>query len=283
MRKKTKENLQNLDLSIYTKNGKLRKRKQKTNRNYFTQETEDAIISFTKTDNQKERNKLFNDHINYSIHKLAENIINTFKFYGTDLNIEDLKHEVVYFLIEKMPLYDQLQGKAYSYFGTIAKRYLIVLCEKQRKIRDQRKDIDDVDEDKKILRGEAETEKNLEISHFVKSYVRFVELNIDDIHENRFFNKDGILVKEYITFSDKDKSVVLTVLNLFKKVDELDVFYKPALYLHIREITGQKTTDITRVVKIMKCIMKQQLNIYSKKGCLDIDETDIYTRKVTQQ
>lgn len=280
--RKTKRNSKDLDLTIYTKNGTLRKRKQKTSRNYFTQETEDAIVAYTRTEDQRERNRLFKDHIDASIHKLAENIIHTFKFYYTDLdNVEDLKHEVVYFLLEQFHKYDQSQGKAYSYFGTIAKRYLIVYNEKQYKLQKDRREMDHVDEDKKVLRAAQEEQYDNEVSHFVQSYTQFMEENIDEIHESRYYKTDPntkqrTLIKEYIKFTDKDKAIVNTVLSLFKRADELDVFYKPALYLQIREATGQKTIDITRVIKIMKCILEQQAKIYYRKGALDIDERDIY-------
>jgi hypothetical protein len=281
--RRSKADIQNLDLTIYTKNGTLRKRKQKTSRNYFTQETQDAIVAYNKADTQRERDRLFSESIDYSIHKLAENIIHTFKFYYMDLNnIDDLKHEVVYFLLEKFPLYKPEDGKAYSYFGTIAKHYLITYNEKQYKLQKIRKEMEHVDEDKKVLRATQEDAANNEISHFVKSYVRFVELNIDDIHESRYKKVDPetghtTTVKEYITFTEKDKDVVRVILGLFKRVEELDIFFKPAYYLQIRQATGQKTVDITRVIKLMKCIFKQQLDIYHKKGALDIDETDIYS------
>ena len=48
---------------------------------YFTQETEDAIIEFLSTEDQLERNKIYNDKIKYAFYKLSENIIHTFKFY----------------------------------------------------------------------------------------------------------------------------------------------------------------------------------------------------------
>ena len=110
-----------------TKRGQPRRRKPKEPRVYFTQETEDSIIKYLASDNQSFRNKIYREEIEYAFYKLAENIIHTFKFYYTDSDtIEDLKHEVVTFLLEKLHLYDQSKGKAYSYFGTIAKRYLII-------------------------------------------------------------------------------------------------------------------------------------------------------------
>ena len=104
-----------------------KKRGRKSTRMYFTHDTELAIGEYLAYNNEATRNKIFNERINYAFHKLAENIIHTFKFYYTEVNtIDELKHEVVAFLLEKLHLYKQEKGKAYSYFGTIAKRYLIL-------------------------------------------------------------------------------------------------------------------------------------------------------------
>ena len=283
MRKSRKEVL-GLDLTVYTKNGTLRKRKPKvTNRDYFTQETQDAIIAYSKSENEKERNDIFNKHINYSIYKLAENMVNSSKFpYIETESIESLKHEVVFHLIEQFPKYNPEFGKAYSYFTKISHNYLVGNNDKQYKIVKNRKEMDHVDGDNKVKRGLDEDVSNSTLSHFVKSFIRFVELNIDDIHETRteVYNEDTRCyetVKDYVVFTDKDKDIVNTILDLLKRAEEIEIFYKPALYLTIRETTGQKTADITRVIKILKCIMKQQSNIYYKKGALDIDETDIYS------
>ena len=95
-RKKVQKEAVYLDPEIYTKSGKLRKRKQKKSREYFTKDTEDAIVAYLKSEDQEERNRLFNQKIDYSFHKLAEFIIHTFKFYYTEMtNVEDLKHEEI--------------------------------------------------------------------------------------------------------------------------------------------------------------------------------------------
>ena len=119
---------------LLTKKGEPRKRKPKTKNNYFTIETEEAILEYRNTPSQAKRNKIYNERIHYGFYKLVENIIHTFKFYYTEVdNIEDLKYEVISFLLQKLDLYDQSKGKAYSYFGTIAKRYLIIYNQKNYK------------------------------------------------------------------------------------------------------------------------------------------------------
>jgi len=92
---------------LLTKKGTVRKRKPKKANVYFTQDTEDAILEYLKSKSVKKRNKIFNERINYAFHKLAENIIHTFKFYYTEVDtIPELQHEVVAFLLEKLHLYN---------------------------------------------------------------------------------------------------------------------------------------------------------------------------------
>ena len=102
--------------------------RKKAKANYFTSETEDFINKYNEATDQEYRNRSFTNNIYYPFYKLAENIIHTFKFYYTDVDrIEDLKHEVVSMLLEeKIDKFDKNNGaKAYSYFGTIVKRWLI--------------------------------------------------------------------------------------------------------------------------------------------------------------
>jgi hypothetical protein len=105
---------------------KSRGRKPK-NKQYFTKETEDAILLYNTLTNDIDRNRLYDAQIKYPFDKLVENIIHTFKFYHFDVPYEDVKHEVVAFLNEKIHKYvDPSKGKAFSYFSIIAKNYLII-------------------------------------------------------------------------------------------------------------------------------------------------------------
>ena len=71
-----------------------RKRKPKS-KNYFTEETEMAIIAYNNESNPEIRSNIYRKEIHYPLFKLTENIIHTFKFYHTDgvENLEDLQHE----------------------------------------------------------------------------------------------------------------------------------------------------------------------------------------------
>ena len=88
---------------------------------YFTQETENAIIRYNEQKNPAIRNRIYNEHIRAPFEKLAENIIHTFKFYYFDVPSEDVKHEVVSFLVLNMHKFKEGKGKAFSYFSIVAK------------------------------------------------------------------------------------------------------------------------------------------------------------------
>ena len=105
----------------------VRKRRPKS-KNYFTKDTENAIVRYNNEPDSEIRSNIYRDEIHYAFFKLTENIIHTFKFYYTEVDeIEHLQHEVITFLLSKMHLFNPENGaKAYSYFGTITKNWLIV-------------------------------------------------------------------------------------------------------------------------------------------------------------
>ena len=242
-----------------TKDGKVRKRRPKKSIDYFTLDTQQAILDYRLETSQAIRNKIFNEKIYYAFYKLAENIIHTFKFYYTEVdNIDELKHEVIAFLLEKLHLYNQDKGKAYSYFGTIAKRYLIVYNNNNYKRLKGKATVEAVDEDKTITNELLLNQKNdLEDSNFIDLFIKEVD--------------EQLLV---IFPKQQEARVADAILELFKRRESLDIFNKKALFIYIKEITDAPTPVITKVIKVMKEIYKEMLNQYLEEGT----EFNIFTR-----
>ena len=67
-------------------------KKKRQKRNYFTQETENAIVAYNESDSDSFKSAIYSREIHYPFYKLTQNIIHTFKFYYTDgvENLEDL-------------------------------------------------------------------------------------------------------------------------------------------------------------------------------------------------
>lgn len=242
-----------------TKDGKVRKRRPKKSIDYFTLDTQQAILEYRAETDPVKRNKIFNERIYYAFFKLAENLIHTFKFYYTEVDdIDELKHEVITFLLEKLHRYDESKGKAYSYFGTIAKRYLIVYNNKNYKRLMEKAQVDEVDNDKTITNELVLNSPNyLEETNFIDLFIKKID---DDLLE--LFPKT------------QDARVGDAILELFKRRENIDIFNKKALFIYVKEITDAPTPTITKVIKILKEVYREMLNEYLEKG----SRIDIFTR-----
>lgn len=231
-----------------TKKGQPRKRKPKTKNNYFTEETEEAILEYRKSTNQAERNKIYNQRIHFGFYKLAENIIHTFKFYYTEVDkIEDLKYEVVSFLLQKLDLYDQSKGKAYSYFGTIAKRYLIIYNQKNYKKLVNKIDIPNNEEDDESFKQAITVKEYSEPDRgdIIERFSKLLDSKIHDLFEKQ-----------------EEINVAYAILEIFRKRENIEIFNKKALFIYIKEMTDCQSNTITKVIKKIKGLYVQILNNY---------------------
>jgi hypothetical protein len=209
---------------------------------YFTQETENAIVLYNTTLDSEIRSKIYQNEIHYAFFKLTENIIHTFKFYYTEVdNIEDLQHEVITFLLSKIHLFNPERGaKAYSYFGTIAKRYLILYNTKNYKKRVDSVPVEDLEQDESYSYSIEDTLKNEFLSNYIDEFVVYCSSNIYEL-----FPKD------------QDAQIADAILELFRKRENIDIFNKKALYIYIREMIDAKTPKITKIANQLYSIFKR--------------------------
>ena len=228
--------------------------RKKSKANYFTSETEDYIKKYNVSVDQEYRNQIFTDHIYLPFYKLAENIIHTFKFYYTDVEqIEDLKHEIVSVLLEeKIMKFDPDNGaKAYSYFGTIVKRWLINYNNKNYKKLKQVGSFSDMEDSYEHSMGETTT-NGITLSTFIDTWVEEVYVYLDEL-----FTKESEI------------KIADAVLTLFKTLNDLEIFKKKALYIYIREMTDCQTPQLTRVISILKEHFKDKYQHYYDNGYLN--------------
>ena len=231
--------------------------RKKAKANYFTKETEEYIVKYNLSVDSDYRAKIFTEHIYFPFYKLAENIIHTFKFYYTDVErIEDLKHEVVSMLLEeKIMKFDPTNGaKAYSYFGTIVKRWLINYNNKNYKKLKQIGSFDDMEESYEGSMN-VTLPGGITLSQFLDMWV-----------EKTYDSLDDLFVK------DSEKRIADAVLTIFKTRNDLDIFKKKALYIYIREMTDCETPHLTKVISILKDDFYDIYLKYHEKGKIIIKE-----------
>ena len=161
----------------------VRKRRKKS-KNYFTHDTELAIVRYNSLDSIKDeklRSDIYDKEIHYPFFKLTQNIIHTFKFYHTEVeNLEHLQHEIIVFLLSKIHLFDPGRGaKAYSYFGTIVKRWLILYNTKNYNKKIKKVDVD-------VLMGDKSTHtyRFEESTGPVDELYKYIDIFVDHVTEN---------------------------------------------------------------------------------------------------
>lgn len=226
----------------------------KTKRDYFTKDTENAIIEYLATEAQELRNKIYKDRIEHGFFKLTQNIIHTFKFYYTDGEcIEDVQQEVIEFLLQKLPKYKQEKGMAYSYFGTIAKRYCIIKNKKNYQKLQERGELEEVDNDPVIYGGIMRETQDNDAYKFFNLFVKYVDTKLYNL-----FPKET------------DVKVADAVMELFRKRESLEQYNKKALYIYIREMTDAETPQITRIIKKLKSIYVELFNEFSETDTIKI-------------
>ena len=155
---------------------KKRGRKRK-NKQYFTPDTDLAIKEYLASSNKLERDEIFQTRIHYAFYKLAENLIHTFKFYYTEVDdLEDLKHEVICFLLEKLDYFKPEKGtKAFSYFSIVGKNYLILYNNNNYKKKKIKADPLAADEDDGVLRQLGRDERKKDIKDFIDYMTEYID------------------------------------------------------------------------------------------------------------
>ena len=171
---------------------------------YFGKEVQDAIIRYNGSENNNERNKIYGGEIHKAFDKLAENIINTFKFTYFDMPFQDVKHEVVAFMVMNIHKYDHTKGsKAFSYFSVVAKNYLILHNNNNYK---KLKTHDGMD----VLDRHRGKDSNYE-SDFVTLTNEIIEYF--DSNMNTIFKKN------------RDLRIGYAIIDLMKQRDDIENFY----------------------------------------------------------
>ena len=223
---------------------------------YFTDITEKAIIRYNNEERPAMRNRIYNDHIKDAFDKLCENIIHTFKFYYFDVSSEEVKNEVVSFLVMNMHKFTSGKGKAFSYFSILAKNYLLLHKNKNYKKMKTHDKIDVMDWDRSIQTEISQQNTNQEFNEFVQQMLEYWDNNINVIFRRQ-----------------KDVRVADAVLHIFRIKGNIENFNKKALYILIREMTQSNTQHITRVINVMKKYQKGIYKEFQVNGFIDTKTT----------
>ena len=231
------------------------KKKKAKKKLYFGMEVQDAIVRYNDSNNDAERNKIYQEEIHKAFDKLCENIINTFKFTYFDDVYEDVKNETIAFLVMNIHKYDHTKGsKAFSYFSVVAKNYLILHNNTNYKRYKTHYDISTL-----TNISNKNKDKDSFFNDFTDDLIKYFEEHIPLMFKNK-----------------TDIDVAYAIIELFKKRDDIENFNKKSLYILIREMTNVNTSQITRVTNVFKKYYSKLLNKFDKYGTLSDNKNKFF-------
>ena len=228
----------------------------------------------------QQKKEIFELYIKKPLNRLVESIIFNYKLFRYDIDLKTLHNDCMSFLFTKFHKFDpKKEKKSFSYFGTIAKRYL----QNRKKQVDSLKSIN-LSYDTHSTDRESFEDLDLSVGgNSSKSYVEehaedgsiTVSIDLKDEDENTdrdmydFFN---FITKELDkettrkNVSKNEKRVVNAILEIFSTHDMVQHYHKSELYRDIKDITRLQTRDITYALSRLRIIYRMKRKEYYRNS-----------------
>jgi len=247
--------------------------RKRTTEMYFGPEQEAAVVRFLESTDQKERNQIYNTYLRAPLNKMIESIIRRYKLYRKGISFEELHSDTLSFLITKAHKFDSTTGKkAYSYYGTICKHYILGLLMKDDKYLKQVSSYEDV---YSTFDNRPELSYNIDVEvNPMANFIKKILIEIRGVLDDGEFS-DEISVKK--RSPDKKKvtenerrvgEMLIEILGswetTFNDMEGGNKFNKISILSTLREGTNLSTKDI-------RTSMKRYKELYGllKEGLID--------------
>ena len=100
---------------------------------------------FLTASTYEEKNEIYNEYLRAPLDKMIESIIRRYKLYRKGMDFNEIHVDTHSFLITKVDKFKPAKGKkAYSYFGTICKNYLMGQIIKDQKEQNRKISYEDI-------------------------------------------------------------------------------------------------------------------------------------------
>ena len=232
-------------LSASTEDVLSKKRGRKTvNLNYFAEREELAVRNFLIAETFEEKNKIYNEFLRGPLDKMISSIIRRYKLYRKDMNFIEIHTDTHSFLMTKVDKFKPAkEKKAYSYFGTICKNYLMGQIIKDQKEQNRKISYEDITtklESRPDMVYYLEYEKLLP-EKIIKEFIKELNTFIDNTDLNNNELKLGYALIEL--FENYEDIFIGTDNNKFNK---------NIILLSLREMTNLTTKEIRTSMKKFK-------------------------------
>jgi hypothetical protein len=232
-------------LSATTEDVLSKKRGRKAvNLNYFDVREEEAVRNFLIAETSYEKNKIYNEFLKAPLDKMISSIIRRYKLYRKDMDFEEIHTDTHSFLMTKVDKFKPDKNKkAYSYFGTICKNYLMGQIIKDQKETNRKISYEDIS---------ASLEERADMSY---------RIDDDIVESDAIINEYLKELKDFIDseqLNDNEIKLGYALIDLFDNYESIfsgadnNKFNKNVILLSLREMTNLSTKEIRSSIKRFK-------------------------------
>jgi len=222
-----------------------RKRGRKaTKENYFDVEEEMAVRMYLTATTFNEKNEIYNQYLRGPLDKMISSIIRRYKLYRKDMDFKEIHTDTHSFLMTKIDKFKpSKEKKAYSYFGTICKNYLMGQIIKDQKEMNRKVSYEDIS-------------SNLENRPDMVYYLEYEIVDAQDII-GKFVDELRRMMDEN-ELTENEKKLGFALQDLFENYKEIflgnenNKFNKNVILLSLREMTNLSTKEIRGSIKKFK-------------------------------
>ena len=221
-----------------------KKGRKPTQLNYFDVREELAVVRFLETECHHERNKIYNEFLLKPLDKMISSIIRRYKLYRKDMDFNEIHTDTHSFLITKIDKFKpSKEKKAYSYFGTICKNYLMGQIIKDQKETNRKISYEDISSSLENDEGFAYYIENDSVDSERIIFHFLIKLDLFIKNENLNENEIKLGQALYDLFDNYE--------NIFVGNDN-NKFNKNIILLSLREMTNLSTKEIRGSMKKYK-------------------------------
>lgn len=214
--------------------------------NYFDVREEVAVRLFLSATTYEEKNEIYNQSLRKPLDKMISSIIRRYKLYRKDMDFIEIHADTHSFLMTKIDKFKpSKEKKAYSYFGTICKNYLMGQIIKDQKETNRKISYEDISYDlENNLRPDLIyyiDGDSIDTDIIISSYINELQKIIQDENLNENERKLGeSLCEIFVNY----KSIFISTDN--------NKFNKNIILLSLREMTNLSTKEIRSCMKKYK-------------------------------
>jgi len=225
-------------------------RKPKAN-NYFDEREENAVRMFLTASTFDEKNQIYNQFLKDPLDKMISSIIRRYKLYRKDMQFEEIHVDTHSFLMTKIDKFKpSKEKKAYSYFGTICKNYLMGQIMKDQKERNRKISYEDISSD---------LQNNPDMVYYIDNeQLTSEEIIVKFLEKLKYTMEDDCVTEQEVKLGQALYDIFINYENIFFDTSN-NKFNKNIILFEIREMTNLTTKEIRTSIKKYKKIYYQLL------------------------